>query len=329
MNVTEFLAMKATEPDKASDYGHTFISMFNQNKYHWFLKYVMGFESTHKAPALLFGGVLHSVLEAWFTVEGAKNGQSLKLLFNELMKQKQTKYKDQDKFREDCEKGLPMLMQWANTWAASDNATYDVLECERVHEVPLANGFTVTIKPDVVLSEKETGHVVILEHKSTSFSVNGMYQSVVEQDQATMYEWAITKDYPERTILGVLPDILYKKGNVCKAERPGYISRGPYALWRLECQLIGLYQDMASRLEALQRGVPYEFLFPRNGKDTAYFSDEYGVLDWDKPDPRFVPEGFTCRKDAAKEFLKGFLVKWNACEKIDWSSWTATMKGAK
>jgi len=113
----------------------------------------------------------------------------------------------------------------------------------------------------------------IADYKSTSYSAAKMAESVGLQDQATMYIMGLSKLYPHERVVGVVPEVLYKRQSVCTATRSVVVTRGPNALVEYEQELIGLLIDIERRLADLAAGWPPHVLFPRNGADEAYFGN--------------------------------------------------------
>lgn len=297
----EFLAEKVASTGGASAIGHHFIQAYNENKWGFYLRYVRGLRPRHTKPALLFGGAIHDAKEGYY-----RFGYDTDLMidtFVGVMNARKGLYEDREVYDEDLDRGRKMLVYWANTWEAEDRATYRVVEVEGAHTFALANGLPVSVRWDLLVQRLDNGKYYLFDTKTTGFSVRKSYDSVVGQDQATMYLLGVSKVYPERQVVGLIPDILYKRQSVVKAERPGVVLRSRRALVEYEQELIGLHVELTQKIIALEQGFPYpHMLFPRNGKDDTFFGTEWpDVYRATLPtDPLKAPPGYVVDEELVR-----------------------------
>jgi len=288
-----FIQGKTSTPGGASAIGHHFIQAYNQNKWGFYLRYIRGLRKKTTKPPLIFGGCIHDAKEAYYAF-GFDEDFMLDV-FLEVMNARQKEYEDHNVYLKDVERGRKMLFFWANTWGEADQAAYDIIEVEGQHEFQLANGLPVSVRWDLLAQRKDNKKYYLFDTKTTGYSVMKSYESVTGQDQATMYLLAGSKVYPNASIVGLIPDIMYKRQSVVKAERPGIVLRSKRDLVEYEQELIGLHMEMTQKIIALEQGFPYpHMLFPRNGKDDSFFGTEWpDIYRGGLPsDPKKAPVGY-------------------------------------
>lgn len=294
----DWLDDKITTPGGASTLGHHFIQAYNEDKYGFYLRYIRGLRPAHTKPALLFGGAIHDAKEAFYTF--SYNEDVMVTTFNTVMDARRDQYDDPETFNEDRSRGTKMLLYWANEWSRHDEDTYDILEVEGSHTFTLANNFTVSYRNDLLVRRRDNNNVYIIDTKTTGYSVAKAFDSVQGQDQATMYLLGAQRTYPSLKIVGLIPDILYKRSSVIKAERPGIVFRSRQALLEYEQELIGLHVELTQKVIALEQGFPYpHMLFPRNGKNDSVFGTQWPEL-YRMPlpaDPHKAPAGYVVDHD--------------------------------
>lgn len=269
--------------------GYHFVSGFIQNPYGFYLRYVRGYVPIYTKPPLIKGGVIHDALYLWYkTFDPDFALLSLEKLFDERARE----YEDEQKFREDKHVSLVMLTDWLNTWAELDKDRYEIIAIEQTLQPRLPNGFTLTIRPDIILRDLELDEHIIMDHKTTGYSIDASYRSVEGQDQATAYLWG-TQQVLGISSLGLYADIMYSKGKVVRSQRRGPVIREPYELHEFEQEMMGALIEMAQKVKSLPDYDPH-FLFPRNGKDETMFGGDWGSLYRAKlpDDPTIAPEGY-------------------------------------
>lgn len=273
--VIKFIESKLAKDPRSSPAGIHFIQQYNQNKRIFYLKYVKGWVPMYTAPALIRGGAIADAQEYYYTHDFDAEGCIQ--VFEEILAGRASQYEDENQFEKDLDSWAKALLHWIDCFQEHDRKNFEILEVEQTHYPKLANGFRLTIRTDGVFRDREDGRILIREGKHTGYSIGKMYDSVRLQDQATAYQWAIAREYPDESILGVFPDIIYMRKSKIDAKRPGIISRSKRELREFELETIGLLMEMAQKVRSLDL-YPPELLFPRNGKDDAYFGTEYEPL---------------------------------------------------
>lgn len=291
----DFLQQKTSSDGGASAAGHHFIQSYNQDKWGFYLQYVRGLRPIYTKPPLLFGRAVHDAKEAFYLYEA--DPDAMITTFMAVMKHLQKDYENRTDWQKDMTDGQRMLDVWYKTWTDEDWNTYRVREVEGSHTFALASGLEVSVRWDLLMERIDDGKLVLFDTKTTRYSVPKMYDAVAMQDQATMYLLGLSRVYPaeKHKIIGLVPDIMYARQSVVRAERPGVVMRSPRELLEYEQELIGLHMEMTQKLEALEAGfsLPH-LLFPRNGKDNAYFGGDWpNVYRAELPsDPYEAPPGY-------------------------------------
>jgi hypothetical protein len=309
MTKEEFIEQKLKEPNRSTLFGYHFIQQWNENKRNFYLKYVLGLTPTRVKPGLILGRSIHDAMEALYKV--STSIEDIIDIFNELMKQRSFDYEDPTLFNNDVKRGRAMLMAWANRFLEEDLKEWRTLYAEVELEFKLANGFPMTCRIDQIRQSPQG--IFIIERKTTGYSINNAAMGVFMQDQSTTYLLACKKCYPDIEIIGVLPEMLYAKGNVAEAQRPIIVSRSDAELQQWEMMLIGLFGDLYAKLLMWKSGFPDGVCFPRNGKDNSFFGDEYGDISRRYVDPEEVPTGYNKDPEAYKR-IELFMDVWSKTE---------------
>jgi hypothetical protein len=307
---TAFIEREINNPPSGSPLGFHFISAYNENKWEWFLRYVRALVPIHTPTALIYGGAIHSAFEYVYThtdVDG------MVLVFKKLLQSRRDEYSDTEAYEKDLKRGPQELVFWANSWLDYDLTNYDLLGVELPIEAPLVDPLKMTMRLDLVKRDKETGDVLIVDHKTTGWSVSGTVSSMDVQDQATAYLYGLQQVHPKwySRCLGLEPDILYHRGNSMKAERPTILTRTRDDLARFRLEMQGLMVEMAQKVQAYVEGRyhPYQ-LFPRNGKDAGMFGRvDYADLQRGPlpKDPRQAPAGYRVDHELLENVLEPFM----------------------
>lgn len=289
---TDWLNAKLATPERESPGGYHFILTYMQDPYAFYLKYVRGLKPIHTKPALIKGGIIHSAIEAAYLYDAESMFNTLNALFDH----RASEYTDPEQRNTDWRESTVMLDKWAATWLDHDHKTYHILHLEEEFTLPMANGYTITVRPDIILQRKDDAEIRALDHKTTAWSLMRAHSDLADGDQATTYIWAMQKLYPNNRILGVESDIIFKRENmaVAKAERVGIIQRTPWYLTQWELSTIAWLHRIAQSVGMLtDGGYPAAYAFPRG-------QSHWGTSDWPDiyraelpQDPAEPPYGYT------------------------------------
>lgn len=321
--IQDFVDEKLGSPERESKFGFHVIQGFNFNKAEWFMKYVLGWRPRHPGKALTFGSTIHACREFWYK-HGLVNGmgpEELKKVFVGIHNGSAGAYENPSDFADDAQRGLLMLDSWAEA-TVNDLARFEIIEIEKIHNFELANGFPMTIKLDDLRRDRDSGLWIIGEAKTTSWSIDQMFNSVEVKDQATQYILGISRVLdldPDRVF--VMPDIMYSRGKQARSSRPGLIGRSANELKLYEAETIGLMMDLYTRIKAWRSGIMPGILFPRNGDAWALFGSIYAKIPRDvwglaRPDaiPK-PPEGFEVDPRVQAGLIDEFIETWERTQR--------------
>lgn len=276
-----------------SSVGYSFLASYQDCKRRWYLGYGLSLTPESKAKALDFGDSIHEGFKGYYA--SGRNPDMLIAGYKERMETLQPSY-NPEYYAKDLARGYGLLATWLKTWHELDVCRYDVIEFEVEHAIPLPGSpFSLTIKPDLFVYDRDTGEHYLFDHKTTSWSVGQAFSQVDAQDQATAYIWGMRK--LGHRVQGLIPDVLYNKGSVFKAERPGVVYRTDADLAEWENEASGLLGDLTQRMEAATSGVyPIRHLFPRNGSLCARYGCAFTDICRTQVTPGDLPIGFIRRE---------------------------------
>jgi len=300
-----WLGEQLETPDRESASGFHFTSAYTENPYGWYLKYIRGYTLIFTKRALIKGAALHKAAEAAYLFH---NRDDCLATYIAVMRHRKEEYEHPDHYLEDVDTGKLMLAKWYDTWVDQDFEEYHIVAVEQQWEVPLRNGFTMTVRPDQVLQRKSDGKFFLKDIKSTGWSITNAHEYLAGGDQSTSYQWAFNRMFPDLVCGGLISDIMYKNRSVVKAERPGIIVRSGRYMEEFEMGTIGALMEMSQKVKALSEGWPAHILFRRNGKDESFFGSEWpDVYRADLPSMGEAPYGYkidTWAQERAKAVLE-------------------------
>jgi len=266
------------QKQRESALGYHFINLYQDCPRKWYLKYILGIMPKKIGKALIFGKAWHKMAELFYT--GKTNAAMLTELMQFYLRESYDEYKKEEDFQADMRRCASLVELWY-TKMSERIGEFDILMTERELRPALGGGlFRMTIRPDAVLQHKDTKRVYIAEHKTTSYSLNGMVSSVEAEDQVSAYSWGLLQAHPEFEAVfgGVLLDVIYQKGKVTDFTQE-VLYRNRFAREDFELSMIGLFNEVTSKVAALQRAnLPPPILFPRNGSCCSRWPCEYEAI---------------------------------------------------
>jgi len=284
---------------RESSAGSHFYGTYRDCGRKFFLKYVLGYRPTRTAKALIFGGVMHEAIAAYYLSMQRDIEATIEFFLRELADREEEFLKEEDLITSRT-LGPAYLKSWHTTWGEYDERIYDVVEVEEPYEIKLGpnEDYIFTVRLDRVMREKATKRYVVFDTKTTGWSLDGTFKSVNAMDQMTSYIWAINKVHPEWNVTDAIPDIIYGRASKVegrapsvKCERPGEIYRDSYSQAQFEIGIFGTILEVSQKVDNLDE-YPGEMLFPRNGSTCAKFGCEYLDICRTKVDPNRVPVTF-------------------------------------
>lgn len=285
--------VKAADRLRESPAGYHFYTLYRQNPRHFFLKYILGLKPRFTPPYFIFGGEMHNAIKWYY--ENGLNRDGMLHVFTSRMEKRVKEYEDAGKMASDIYRGREMLKVWSDKWRETDISVWEVIECERVYEFLIGpdENYLFTVRPDQVRRHREEGFYTVVDFKTSSWSPKTPFDDANREDQVTGYIWALRKAHPDWEVERAEIEVLYNKGKVFKAERPGYIYRTPFDLKVFEIGMVGTITEIAQKYKAWKSGIPWPFLFPRNAENcTRWGKDPYERLCRKDIKPGEVPYGF-------------------------------------
>lgn len=188
-----------------------------QREHH--LAYHLGYRPAREADALRFGSLIHLGLETWWIAakEGASDDDRLERSLRAMAG-------EADPF--DRARAEAMVVGYDARWA-TDLATWEVLAVEATFEAPLVNPETGAAsrtwvlggKLDLVLRERASGRVVMVDHKTASWDIrpgsDGYRKLRIDRQISTYYRGAAALGFDPQAWLH---DVLAKP-----AQRPSQV----------------------------------------------------------------------------------------------------------
>lgn len=263
----------------ATSSGFHFLSTYQSCRWRWYLHHVRHIIPLKTSRFLLFGQAFHHAKECFYLEhpEVLDREEFVKRGLDKLMELK-PQYEHLDQYEDDVDKMKLMARLWWDTFAADEFNRYELLAIEREMLIPLPGGFTMTVRPDAVVRDRESGLVLAFETKTTSRSVSEMARSVACQKQADAQILGMINGLGlvHGEIAGVVPDIVYARQSVKRAERTAPIKRSVKELADSQLSFSGLFAEIGQKVQAVEAGdFPPEMLFDRNGAWCAQFGCEY------------------------------------------------------
>ena len=283
------------EERRESPSGWHFYSTYRGCPRKFYLRYIQGLRYAFTGKSLIFGGVAHQAIEAYYS-SGMKIDSALEVFYRELLSRKGEYERDED-YLTDLEDGPLMLNYYDRQWREKDLKDWEILELEKEYDIPFGpdNRFHLTVRPDRVVRDRELKKIYPVETKTTRWSIPGTFKNVEMDDQVTSYIWALQKAHPEWEVDSSLIDVLYKRGRVVDAQRPGFAIRGKSELIIFEMELLGTILEISQKVKTLEE-IPHPFLFPCNRDHCKKFGCEYDKICRVNLKPDEVPPGY--RRDS-------------------------------
>jgi hypothetical protein len=294
----------AMNKSQASQAGFHMLNAYQCCAWAWYLRYVLGLEASHKSKFLSFGTAMHAAMQAYYEAlrDGTllDQGDFVSAGLTSLAEAKSA-YAKPDDFDADRERLPRMLTTWYGEWAQRDAEDFDVLAVEEEIVFALPFDLRMTVRPDVVLRDRLTKGIFALEHKSTSKGVAAMAHSVAMSLQVDAQLLGLRSHFDladSRLAIGIVPNILYQRQSVVKAERPAPLSRSPRELAESALNFAGLFRELGAKCERLETSSIFaenlpESQFPRNGAWCGQMNCEYEAICRSRLKPGEVPIGFT------------------------------------
>lgn len=134
----------------------------------FFYEYVMGWRPEVPSTHLIFGQAWHSALEYLYKTKDFSN-KGVGEAFNKFLESYRSRvYEGGDMGGKTPENVLKALIHYVSDYA-DDLYKYEVLGVEIFDKVEIVDGIFMSVKLDALLQNKDTGRLIILEHKTGSY----------------------------------------------------------------------------------------------------------------------------------------------------------------
>ena len=263
----------------ASAAGYHYLNLYQCCQWKWHLRYNLGLEPQLLSRFLIFGQVFHLIKEACYKRAIIDLDQMQVMMRGELTARREL-YEKQADFDDDLQRAPIMLAKWHEAFGVDDFDNYEILAVEEQMIFPLPMGFEMSVRPDVVVRERDSGRIYAFETKTTSRSASEMAKRVECEHQVDaqilgINNWLSNVVGIEGECSGVIPDIIYKRQSVCTATRDVVVTRTRKELADAKLGFAGIFAELAQKRASLEAGVLPEVLYSRNGAWCGNFSCEY------------------------------------------------------
>jgi len=247
--------------------GFHYWNLYQRCPRRWYIRYIMGLRAKTTPYPLIFGSAIHESIAGWWL------GKNMVNVFLDYMSSHKDEYDSNTQLEDDTHRGVVLLENYMAHYT-QDHYMYELLDLEVEVEAQLMDGTTITCRFDRVVRERTAHVTVIMETKTTGWSVSKALRALDNQDQATTYLLAARKAY-DKKIDFIQPDILYQRQSKVQFARLSPVYRDKEELLRFEKNVIGVRREINQKVAALDGGYEPEMLFPRNGWDCSNLSCEY------------------------------------------------------
>jgi hypothetical protein len=253
----------------ASSSGFHFGNLYQNCPRKFYLRYVLGLEPTFTSPPLINGLIYHEAKAIWYTSKGDRNKAVRKI--GTLIKEFKTEVEDPDILVKMKDRLTVLLDTWIEEYGRADFEKYKILGVEKEYKTALLDtNIKLTTRLDLIVQQKRTKEVFVVDTKTSSFSINTASESMYYGDQATAYLWALKKNRPTLDVTGLIVDISYwnsqtdNTGNI-KHVRGDIIHRTERDLQEFEEGFCNLFFEISQKVAAVKKRTHKpEALFPRN-----------------------------------------------------------------
>ena len=297
------MATRRTPERKASKMGYHFYNLYQNCRWKFFIKYVLQLDPVKTSAPLVLGAAFHEGKATWY-LTGDRN-KAVEVCVAEI-KDRRSEL-EEDAYARVLARAPIMLTSWIDEHGERDLEVFNVIDVEKYVEVPLElTSHKISMRFDAILQYKNTGNYVIMETKSTQSSIEGQKRTVATGDQATTYTWGFRKEWPDRPLLGVIPDITYWHSSSTNPDKiinyRGFhdpVIRTNQDLQEYELYTADLLSEISQRIGAYKKGpFPPIQLFGRNTQwcDSYFRPCEYWPICRNckgLEDPDFISDGYT------------------------------------
>ena len=206
------------EKQRESPSGLSFYMTFVDCARKGYIKYINGLRPDIKSPPLIFGSAFHDAKKLYW--EGPFNANGMLEEFDSSLLAMKDEYEDSEKYNDDLQRGHSMIDNWLFTHHDENQDRYVPLAVEQQYDIMIGpnEDFLFTIRPDVILKDKKFQKNIIMDTKSTGWSLDMVFKTNSLGDQLTAYIWGVSKAHPEWKIETAQIDCSYARGKKVESE---------------------------------------------------------------------------------------------------------------
>jgi hypothetical protein len=266
--------LKKNKKRGGSALGFHFHNLFQNCPRKFFLRYLLRIKSKYVSAPLINGSAFHEGKETFYKTRSETKAITRA---KTVVKESENLFESVEDYETTLFKAPTLLQHWILKFGFNDLDRFNFIAVEEEMKIPIPGipDYYLTAKPDAIVRDKLDDSVVILETKTSSYSIRLTEDGVVSGDQATTYTWATEEYLKKKNIsynnkLSVIPDIAYwnkqaSSENNIQCIRPCMIIRTKKDLKEYQEGLKGLVLMIAQRIEAYKSEKYNQFtLFPRN-----------------------------------------------------------------
>jgi len=266
---------------RESSLGFHYFNLYQCCPRKFFIKYFCRIVPKHIHPALVQGSAFHEGKAVFYTHKSKSLQVREKAAIQTalgILEESKDQLADEGIYK-DLEFRLPNFLHfWIQEIGQHDLRNYKVLYVEKQLLVPIAGTpYSMTIRPDTILQDRQHGQIYIMETKTSGFSIRVTTQAVELGDQATSYIFGARKVLG-LDIYGCVPDVSYWNKNTMdvkniKNERGAIITRDEYACSAFEKGVAQVLTEINQKALAYKKGYDPWLLFPRNSHYCTSFAN--------------------------------------------------------
>lgn len=250
---------------RESPRGKSMISLYIDCPRRWAWKYLRGFKSIMTPEYLIFGSCIHEAQEVYYLTWDidAAIERALEFLSTAVMP---------DEWRIPItEKVAFTLATWYEEIGRFDSEEMEVLAVEREVNLSLPNNFSMSMRWDRVLRDKEADEIFVSDTKTTGWSYTGTVQNYMVSAQPFLYVLSAFENEPDwrANLSGWRTDCLYvrplKRGGYSHEFGRSEVTR-PAVQVMEDCRnsFASYTSSIKWALDGVAEGDPISVNFPRN-----------------------------------------------------------------
>lgn len=279
------------EESKMTPRGYHYINSFQCCPRQWYFRHICGLSPQYVKKSLLFGQAIHNTKEIFYRMQGYMKADDLAEIFHTQLECLHKYYQYEEDFAKDLEDGKAMLvgsknkkgeefLGWYDRYGRGDMVEFKLIATEPELWFPLYAGDEdgMTVRPDLILQHRETENFVIVETKTTRFSLDGMLGSTLRSDQLLIQQMGFAHEYGIEHFAGVIVDVMYKNGSRVDCQRSAPVVFSHQECEDLKTQLSSEFHDLAQRRLGVGDGTnntAIQLEFPRNRSACSQFKCDY------------------------------------------------------